>query len=206
MQEALSPVVQVVTSGTDWPAIVAGITTGVVGVAGIGGTLWQGKRARQAASKDLKVSLDAASVNLLTGINADMERGRLADKRKIYANYQAAVDQLNVTISAINALTRFEALQLKVSATDLLSMVSETKNAATALVNTLSEVMLIAPKEIGLQAQLVMVLSMDYVQLIANKKDTGEVAAKIREVRGQLYQAMRADLGEPVEGTERGSS
>lgn len=44
MLEAASPVIQVVTTGVDWPAIAAVISTGVVGVAGIGATLWQARR------------------------------------------------------------------------------------------------------------------------------------------------------------------
>lgn len=35
MTDLISPVVQVVTSGMDWPAIVAAISGGVVGLAGI---------------------------------------------------------------------------------------------------------------------------------------------------------------------------
>lgn len=37
MLDVASPVIQVVTTGTDWPAIVAVISTGIVGLAGIGG-------------------------------------------------------------------------------------------------------------------------------------------------------------------------
>lgn len=44
MLDAASPVIQVVTTGTDWPAIAAVISTGIVGLVGIGGTIWQAKR------------------------------------------------------------------------------------------------------------------------------------------------------------------
>lgn len=41
MLYAGSPVIQVVTTGVDWPAIAAVISTGRVGLAGISVTLWQ---------------------------------------------------------------------------------------------------------------------------------------------------------------------
>jgi uncharacterized protein YbjT (DUF2867 family) len=79
----ISPVVQVVTGGTNWPAIIGAISTGVVGLAGIGGTLWQGKRAREAQTADLKTSLDATAENLQRSLNTENERARLAEKRRI---------------------------------------------------------------------------------------------------------------------------
>jgi hypothetical protein len=68
-------------SGMDWSAV----ATAAVGIAGIAGALWQGKRAREAASNDLQQNLKAASENLLTTINADNERARLSEKRRISA-------------------------------------------------------------------------------------------------------------------------
>ena len=70
---AISPVVQVVTGGgTDWPAIVAAISTGVVGLAGIGGTVWGSRRS----------------------INAEDARARLAQKRLIYADCLTAIVEM----------------------------------------------------------------------------------------------------------------
>jgi hypothetical protein len=82
VEDAISPVVQAVTVGPDWPAIAAAI---VVGLAGIGGTLWQGKRSREAQTVNLKQSLDAATENLKIGIGAEKERMQLTEKRRTYA-------------------------------------------------------------------------------------------------------------------------
>jgi hypothetical protein len=61
------------------------VITGVVGLAGIGGTLWQGKRARETASKDLRESLHANTRNLLLSISAENYRQHRAEKKEIYA-------------------------------------------------------------------------------------------------------------------------
>jgi hypothetical protein len=50
------PVIEVMTASTDWPAIAAGITTGVVGLAGIAATFFQNK----AAQKERRTSEDKA--------------------------------------------------------------------------------------------------------------------------------------------------
>ena len=72
-------VVRVVLSGgTDWPAIVAAISTGVVGVAGIIGTAWQSKRGR------------------------DLERD--ARRRDVYAVFILALDHLERTWNAPETL------------------------------------------------------------------------------------------------------
>jgi len=41
------------------------LITGAVGLVGIGGTLWQGKRAREAQTADVKAKLDATAENLV---------------------------------------------------------------------------------------------------------------------------------------------
>jgi hypothetical protein len=67
-----SPVIQVVTSGTDWPAVWAAISGGAVGLAGIGATVWQFRR----------------------GIRADNQRAEVAEKRRIYGRYHASLDNV----------------------------------------------------------------------------------------------------------------
>src|SRR5215471_18310757 len=99
---------EVVTVGPDWPAIAAGITTGVVGLAGIGGTLWQGKRSREAQTADLKASLDATADNLKVGINAENERARLAEKRRIYARCTTALLRVQKAGAAMESAASHE--------------------------------------------------------------------------------------------------
>jgi hypothetical protein len=70
---AAQPTVEVVTAGTDWAAIVAAIVTGLAAIIGIAGTAWQASRARQAATADLKASIDAATANQQANIEAAAE-------------------------------------------------------------------------------------------------------------------------------------
>src|ERR1700689_5504064 len=79
MLDSIPPVIDVVTKGTDWPTIV----TGVVGVAGIIGTYWQGKRAREATSQDLRDSL-----------SAETDRALRTDRRVVYANLLAMITKM----------------------------------------------------------------------------------------------------------------
>src|ERR1017187_3079556 len=67
-------IVEVVTRGADWPAVV---TTGAVGLAGMVFAYIQGGRAQRAQSEDLQASLSAAA-----------GRAALADKREVYARCQ----------------------------------------------------------------------------------------------------------------------
>ena len=94
-----SPTIQIVTAGTDWPAIVSAIVTGAAAIAGIGGTAWQAARGRQAsladrraASDDLKKSLDQTATNLRISNAAEEQRAIQAEKIRVYSAFQGAVD------------------------------------------------------------------------------------------------------------------
>jgi hypothetical protein len=94
VQEAITPVVQVVTSGPDWPAIAAAIAGAVVGLAGIIAGYWQSKRSGEDAARNLKNSLNATARNLRISINAENKRAWVAEKRRIYAECLAAFEEL----------------------------------------------------------------------------------------------------------------
>jgi hypothetical protein len=96
VNQVVPPVINVVTHGTDRPAIVAAVVTGVAAVVGITGTAWQAKAARKTASNDLRASLDAAAKNLRTSIGAETQRALLNDRRGVYARYLASVDRANI--------------------------------------------------------------------------------------------------------------
>ena len=106
--------VEVVTTGTDWPAIVAAISTGVVGLAGIGGTIWSGTRR----------------------INTESERVRLAEKRRIYAAYHTALDRLWATWISAEDIENIQALRsfLRDADTTAASAASEVGLIASASV------------------------------------------------------------------------
>jgi len=182
-------VVQVVTAGPDWPAIVAGISTGVVGLAGIAGTLWQGKRSTEAASKDLKASLDATADNLKLGIQAENERARLAEKRKVYANYHGAI-------------SRFFAERKFTASSGAGSTPPYSDESLAAVYRTWSEASMVAPPGISnLIRELTKDLfaytdSLDHDRTITLPRDW---VAK----RDKLLADMRTDLGEPMETAEQ---
>lgn len=75
MIDAASPVIQVVTTGTDWPAIAAVISTGIVGIAGIGSAIWQARH----------------------NWGKEDDRAKLAEKKRIYA---ACLEACNTAFDA----------------------------------------------------------------------------------------------------------
>ena len=75
MPTVIPAVMQAATNGSvNWAAV----ASATVGVAGIIGMFWSGKRAREAASKDLLIS-----------INSEDKRAKRAEKRQIYARHLA---------------------------------------------------------------------------------------------------------------------
>jgi hypothetical protein len=135
-------------------------------MAGIVGTLWQGKRAREAAAGDLRQSLDTGSKNLLTSIGAENERVRIAEKRRIYAHFIATLGELLKTWNQVNTRDRAEAL--------------------TGALAAVAELRLIAPNDLGSQAESVLTFT----------AAPGPVSSDWAMVRLLLINAMRADLGE----------
>lgn len=128
MREAVAAAVQVVTV-SDWPAIVTGIVIGVVGLAGIAATYWQGKRAAEAASQNLRRSIDVEN-----------ERTRLAEKRRIYAACQAAFTAMRIESITHRVAYQPPADQEQRDAAELaLNQVQRT------MLNATSELLLIAP-------------------------------------------------------------
>jgi hypothetical protein len=170
----------------DWGNVAAGAITGVVGLAGIIGTSWQGKRSREAQATDLKASLDATAANLKPGIDAENERARLADKRRVYARYLAALSELLRAMGLVQAV-----------GADNLTAVGAELDASTALISALSEVELIAPYEVGILAGFARKVLADYDPDDQNPFDYGNA-------RANLIWAMRADLGESGPEEENG--
>jgi len=142
------------------------IVTGTVGLAGIGGTLWQGKRSREASSKDLNHSLEVGAANLITSINADNERARIAEKRRIYASFIATLGGLLKTWNQVNTIPRAEALVGSLAAA--------------------AELRLIAPGDLGVKAETVLTIA----------AASGQIHEKFGILRLLLIYSMRADLGE----------
>jgi hypothetical protein len=208
--EAITPIVQVVTGGTDWPAIVAAITTGVVGLGGILATYWQGKRGQEAASK-----------NFSTTITAENERARLAEKRRIYAACLNALNDLAVAaadrklseaeLDQLENYQRFEAqpevepntteaersrTQADVSTLEARLESDDRKmgKARDAVINTISELSLIASPDVENQADS---MRKQLMKSLSTTSTTEKLEfPDVPSMRKELLTAMRADLGE----------
>ena len=185
MIDVIAPVVQVVTSGVDWPAIAAAIATGVVGIAGIVGTSWQGKRAREGQSKDLRASIDAAAENLKLSIGAETERARLTEKRRIYAQCLGAFGGLMAAATKSDLYREMDPLNQE-------SDIAQNEHAVALIAahDALSQLQLIAPTPVQDRASKFM----GSLLVVGERGDS--------EARKQLLMAMRADLGEPVSKEE----
>jgi hypothetical protein len=159
------------------------LITGAVGIAGIGGTLWQGKRSREAQTTNLKASLDATTENLKLGINADNEHARLAERRRVYARCLAVIDNLYL------AGTKEVTYRGKVPHEAMIATMQERQESLTSLYGALSELELIATVKVMFLANEIMKLLLNYKNL---------KPSDYNNLRNSLRQAMRADLGESV--------
>jgi hypothetical protein len=173
---------------TSWDVVV----TGAVGIAGIAGTMWQGKKSRESQSKDLKLSIDAAADNLRLNVKAEDERARVNEKRRIYARFVASLDNLEKAA--------FDYRESLFSPDGQRPKTEDYLKASQALTNALAELMLIAPENVGTLARN---SAMYFWDLVANKSDIAKYPARLSELAAEygkladrLYDVMRADLGE----------
>jgi len=176
MLDSIPPVIDVVTKGTDWPTIV----TGVVGVAGIIGTYWQGKRAREATSQDLRDSL-----------SAETDRALRTDRRVVYANLLAMITKMT------NAAAMLTVEWAENRGKDArLALRSAHVQTLTELYVAGAEVNLIAPDPIWGAATTTIDFFTDYAnELLSNKEpDFRTFENTVMEHVRLLCDAMRADL------------
>jgi hypothetical protein len=180
MREAIAPAVQVVVS--NWPAIVTGIVTGTLGLAGIMATYWQGRRATRAASE-----------NFRTGMDVESERARLADKRRIYAAGQAAF-----TAMRIESITHRVAYQPPPNQEQRDAAELALNQAQRAMLSATSELLLIAPEPVRKLATELTDNYVSYITATVRGASLDEPSDPLGHMQSQLYDAMRADLGEPL--------
>lgn len=182
MQEAIAAAVQAV-SVSDWPAIVAGVVTGVVGLAGIAAVYWQGKRATAAASENFRRSIDVQE-----------ERARLAEKRRIYAAYQAAF-----TAMRIESITHRVAYQPPADQEQRDAAELALNQVQRAMLDATSELLLIAPSGVRKLAADLADSYVSYITATVRGAPLDEPTAPAAHMQDRLYDAMRADLAEPGE-------
>jgi len=182
MREVIAAAVQTV-SVSNWPAIITGVVTGVVGVAGIVATYWQGKRATEAASESFRRSIYAAD-----------ERARLDEKRRIYAACQAAF-----TAMRIESITHRVAHQPPPDQAQRDAAELALNQVQRAMLNATSELLLIAPKDVNKLAEDLTDSYLSYITATVRGASLEEPTGPAAHMQSQLYDAMRADLDEPGE-------
>jgi hypothetical protein len=160
-----------------------------------GGTLWQGKRSREAQTADLKVSLDAASDNLKLGIEAESKRAHEAEKRRIYATCLTVSNELSIAAARYRFFHR-DREEDEESRQALLRQ----EKAQDAMWEVRGAVQLIAPPEV------INLLHEYHGKLTEYIVRTGEGGpydkddpSEIGITRRRMFNAMRVDLGEPGE-------
>jgi hypothetical protein len=177
------PTIVHVVNGTDWPAIVASISTGVAAVAGIGGTILG---ARMAGKSQL------SSLNL--SISAENERARVSEKRRIYAQCHAAFNNMVPAVVAARAYKVEGITERQISAADRVTVVAGEMYVA------LSELKLIAPTEVAEAAEQISGYFRAYMAATGEGAGLGE-GHEYAYLRNRLYRLMREDLGEsPLSG------
>ena len=142
---------------------------------------WQGKRAREATSKDLRDSLQA-----------DTDRALKADRRNVYARFLATI---NKTMAASGLLG--DAWTANQEDTARLVLHSAHTPTMTELYAAVAEVRLIAPAAIGDTAGVISDLFTDFFHELIDD-DTPDFNTFYEEVTRHvkpLYAMMRGDLG-----------
>jgi hypothetical protein len=78
----------------DWSIVLPTAITGVVGVAGIAGSIISARQTSKSASRDLHL-----------GIKAEDKRASIAEKRRIYAAFNAAIEGLWIVVTSSEDFT-----------------------------------------------------------------------------------------------------
>jgi hypothetical protein len=144
--------------------------TAMVGVAGIMATYWSAAKARITQNSNLRLS-----------INAENERARLAEKRRIYSTYMSAIGNY-----VLAERTLADARERKLGQGRVTELRSDLTRSMTAMLAALCEIRLIAPGNLT-------ALAVSVVQQLTVSEDT---SLRFPEFRDELYRAMRLDLGE----------
>ncbi len=163
----------------DWATVASGAITGVVGIAGVVGTVVAAKIAGNSARESAKLS-----------IGAESDSARLAEKRRVYARAIAALDAgFLAARSAISAATAVSDAAPGEASIDAAARLAEATAAFKAATETatyaVDELQLIAPLPDGALAR----------QALINITSRDPTA----EARNELLNVLRADLDEEAQ-------
>jgi hypothetical protein len=166
----------------DWATVASGAITGVVGIAGVAGTILAAKIAGNSATENARL-----------GISAESDRARLAEKRRIYARAIAAVDAgflaARSAVSADRAAygqasTASDEANLEAAAR-LREATAEWKAGVETATFAVTELQLIAPLPVGELARTALISLSD--------QDPNA------DARNALLKALRVDLDQEAQ-------
>jgi hypothetical protein len=149
------------------------IVTGAVAVAGIGGTITATWMTGKSQARNLQLS-----------IGAENRRAMLADKRRTYASFHTSLDRIMILAGE----------QVPASKPEIDRHMSKLDKALTTMYSAASEVVLIAPVEIGALAH-VTAREFGRGAKDALRPEGGGVDVDSAK-RERLYDLMRAELAE----------
>jgi hypothetical protein len=165
-----APVVQVITSGVDWPAITAAISGGVVGLAGISASIWTVHR----------------------GIRAEDSRADRTEKRRVYAHFQACVaGMIWPAIEYRAAHQPGTSPEIRASAGARLDQVRD------GLFEAHTELRLLAPPAVSDLATDVLRYFLNDIDATHKGAALVEEHEELPAIQDRVYRAMRTDLGIP---------
>lgn len=167
-----SPAITVITTGTDWPAIVAGISTGIVGIAGILGTVWQGKRAG-----------DAEKENFIR-----------SEKVKAYATMQRILG--DIILAAVNVRSAYEVTDSSSNRREEVN--NKFDEVRAAALQSLSVVRIIGNEKVSSSASNLVSKLLKYASDSQTDNPDYDDSADLDEItklRAGLQEEMRLDLG-----------
>jgi hypothetical protein len=163
----------------DWGIVISDAITGVVGIAGIGGSIVSAKLAGKSATQ-----------NLQTTIRAENDRAELVGKQRIYAHYQACC-----LTTMMAAITHRSTRQPQDQSDRAQAAAAEARDA---LVGAYSEVRLIAPASVHEPAGERLLQLMAYIDATYKGASLSDPPGLLPDSQEKLVDAMRADLGEPT--------
>jgi hypothetical protein len=154
----------------DWGTVIPTAITGLVGLAGIGGTLLSARITGKSDAENLRMT-----------ISADDRRAEVAEKRRIYAACGAA---LTAHFDAVVGARSNDPHEVRFDPAVLLAEVNRTRVAA---VNAVAVVDLISPSEVAILAHHAMTATLD----VGEAESTSGASRAIIE----MTMAMRTGLG-----------
>ena len=153
----------------DW---IASLGTAIVGFTGIIATYRSGSMARI-----------SQAINLELSINAENDRCRLAEKRRIYAAFMGSASSYVAAERALSAARCKGASEKRLG-----ELRTELNQVMVTMLTALCELRLIATEDLA-------IVAVNTVQRLTTSEN---LASEFPELRDALYEVMRTDLNEPV--------